>query len=369
MSLFNVLKIRELFKSTNQGTRISTCSLRQSKNRIPCLYLIFYGIIQWFFFSMPAIATESTNSNRPFPLGAFWIDNHWRNIRGCAQFSPVHWRNSTGCLRVLDDEEEPISKQGLNSLLISGSANPTFQNLLWIKKTYGENHPIYIIDLRQETHLFVNGLPVSIFYKRNEINWGKSPELIQTQERNWVDYLSQKKSLLINQLGRPVNGLKVPTHPLKLSIQEISTEKEAVHKAGLNYFRITVSDFHPPTAEQVDQFLKFYQNRPPKAWLHFHCAAGNGRTTTFMVMTDILANARDVSLDDIVRRQALLGGIDLFAVSKSLKLMPWKSKYHKARVEFIKLFYSYVHQGKYPKQSFSSWIAKQKTDPYQFIKD
>jgi hypothetical protein len=298
------------------------------------------------------------------PNEAFWIDNYWRTVRGCAQFAPVHWRNSKGCIRVLDDEEIQINKTGLDSLFISGSANPSLENMLWLKKTYGDEHPIYIIDLRQETHLFVNGLPISIFYKRNEINWGKTLAEINEAEHTWVNYLLNKKVLTVNSLGRPKAGFKVPINPFELKVREAYTEEDAAHKAGLNYLRMPIPDFHPPTPEQVDQFLAFYKNLPKNAWLHFHCAAGNGRSTTFMAMTDILANGKQVTLEDIINRQALLGGIDLFAPSKSLKAQPWKSKYHEARTDFIKLFFDYVQSKSYPTQSFTTWIGKKKTSLY-----
>lgn len=314
-----------------------------------------------------AAVTPKTSTLEQLPSGAFWIDNHWRMVRGCAEFAPVHWRNTTGCLRVIDDEDVPINDKGLDHLFISGSANPTLANMTWLKKNYGDKHPVYIIDLRQETHLFINGLPISIFYKKDEINWGKTlPEIIKA-ENDWVRYLSSQKQIQINKLGRPISGLKVPTNPIKISIKEVYTEAEVARKAGLGYFRFAVPDYHPPTPEQVDQFLSLVKKLPANSWLHFHCAAGNGRTTTFMVMRDILANGKNIALTDIVTRQALVGGIDLFAASKSLSTQPWKSPYHEARIEFIKLFYTYIHTGSDQEQSFTHWIKKQPEGPYKSI--
>ena len=38
----------------------------------------------------------------------------------------------------------------------------------------------------------------------------------------------------------------------------------------------------------VDYFIDFVENQPENTWLHFHCKAGAGRTTTFMIMKYIL---------------------------------------------------------------------------------
>jgi hypothetical protein len=163
------------------------------------------------------------------PSQAFWIENHWRHTPASAP--PRHWRNMG--LPTLAEE----AKKNGNRLLFSGSASPTLKNLYWLKQHYGAHHSLYLIDLRQETHLYVNGLPISIFYKKDEINWGKSPATIKAQEQNWSDYLVQTKEITLNSLGKPVAGFKVPIEPFALSVTEAYPEDVAAAKAGLNYFR------------------------------------------------------------------------------------------------------------------------------------
>ncbi len=324
-----------------------------------------FGLILICFCLTAEAKALSTDTVLKMPNEAFWIDNYWRDVRGCSQFEPVHWRNNAGCIRVLDDEGLSINEKGLSQLYISGSAQPTLQNLKWLKQTYGSNHPIYIIDLRQETHLYVNDLPISIFYKKDAINWGKSPLLISTEENAWAKELLKKGTVIINKLGQPKGGLKVPTDAMTMPVKVAYTEKEAAKLAGVHYFRLYVPDYQPPTPAQVDQFIQLINHIPKNAWLHFHCAAGEGRTTTFMVMRDILANGKEVALEDIITRQARLGGINLLEVSESIKTQPWKEQYSKARIDYIKLFYTYVHSGEYLNQSFTQWINKQPMGPYK----
>ncbi|WP_298625061.1 hypothetical protein [uncultured Legionella sp.] len=301
------------------------------------------------------------------PDGAFWIDNYRSNNHGVISLEPAHWRATSASPKLARIKPNQINRKGLDNLSMSGSANPTLTNMHWLKKNYGATHSVYIIDLRQETHLFINGSPVSIFYKKDEINWGKTLTDINQFEHYWVNNLLYQNTIKLNKLGRPVLGLKIPTKPQATTIQEVYTEAEAAKMAGIGYFRIDVPDYHPPAPEQVDLFVQFVKKAPAHSWFHFHCAAGKGRTTTFMVMRDILANGTQVELIDIVTRQALLGGIDLFASSKSLSAQPWKKEFHEARVDFIKLFYTYIHNGIEAKQSFAQWIKKQPPGAYKAI--
>ncbi|BCA94706.1 protein-tyrosine-phosphatase [Legionella antarctica] len=312
---------------------------------------------------------KATNSAEKIQLtsGAFWIKNHWPNNDGSPQVAPVHWRSATSSIEVLDGKKVKINKKGMNALFISGSAAPTLGNMIWLRKTLGKTHSVYIIDLRQETHLYINGLPISLFYKRDEINWGKTPRAISDAEYSWVEYFLSSGVAKINKLGKPQAGFKVPIEPVIVPIKEAYTEQQAAQKAGVAYVRIEVPDYHPPTPGQVDQFIAIINNAPLNTWLHVHCAAGKGRTTTFMIMRDILANAKYVHLKDIITRQAGLGGIDLFGRSPSIAAQPWKKEYHCARKDYIKLFYTFVHSGAAANQTFTSWIEKQPDSPYKSI--
>lgn len=290
------------------------------------------------------------------PPQAFWIENHWRHTPSNGK--PRHWRAMITPIRA----DEKLASSDPNRFSFSGSASPTIENLHWIKQQYGDHH-LYLIDLRQETHLYANGLPISIFYKRDEINWGKSPAIIKAQEQAWSDYLVQKTVLTLHSLGKPIAGFKGPVDPFTLSVLNAYPEEAAAAKAGLNYVRIEVPDYHPPSPAQVDQFLDFLKTLPTNSWLHFHCAGGKGRTSTFMVMTDIVQNGTFFSLEQLVNKQVLLGGVNLLGNSSSLTTQPWKKEYHQARTEFISLFYHYIKEA-YPQEHFTSWFARQKRTAY-----
>lgn len=81
---------------------------------------------------------------------------------------------------------------------------------------------------------------------------------------------------------------------------------------------------------------------PKDAWLHFHCRGGRDRTTITMTIIDILQNGKNVSLENIVKRQNLLGGINLFDVKLWVRGTYSEDKLVK-RKTFIESVYSYVN--------------------------
>ena len=90
-------------------------------------------------------------------------------------------------------------------------------------------------------------------------------------------------------------------------MHKAQTEEEVAKSLGMNYYRITARDHLWPAPKYVDQFVGWYKTLPKDAWLHFHCAAGAGRTTVFMVMVDMMKNPT-IPLNTILDRQYLIGG-------------------------------------------------------------
>ncbi|CAM2785100.1 fused DSP-PTPase phosphatase/NAD kinase-like protein [Legionella worsleiensis] len=355
-----------IFITQSMNTRLSKQSTYCCKKRTIGLWILF-ALLNTCSLNAKTSNTIPLLQIPQLPQGAFWIDNHWRNNPQTTQEKPFRWRSPQASRANDLTKQSGINTKGLERLFISGSAIPTLNNMTWLKKNYGGTHQVNIIDLRQETHLYLNGLPISIFYKKDQINWGKTFTKIKKEEQDWLNYLSRQNTLLINILGRPVSGFKVPVSPESIAIKNIHTEQETAQLAEINYYRIPVPDYHPPSPEHVDLFLSLLKKLPKQAWLHYHCAAGKGRTTTFMVMHDILVNGAEVSLNDIIIRQQRMGGINLLTSKDTLSEQPWKREYHLARVDFINLFYTYVTQGIYPNQEFSEWIRNQPEGSYTLL--
>jgi hypothetical protein len=143
---------------------------------------------------------------------------------------------------------------------------------------------------------------------------------------------------------------------MTITVTSVATEASVAHKAGFNYWRLTATDHIWPDATIVDQFISLYRNLPTNAWLHFHCEAGKGRTTTFMALYDMMRNPH-VPLYDILKRQEALGGISLMATGNE---KGWKAPYSKQRSDMLALFHQYVTETTYTNYAtpWSTWLNR-----------
>ncbi|RTE10779.1 protein tyrosine phosphatase [Paenibacillus whitsoniae] len=240
---------------------------------------------------------------------------------------------------------------GLAELKASGSGMFSQKGLHCMKEAIG--YPsVTIVDLRQESHGFVNGMAVSWYGLNNNTNKGLQDEEVLREERRLLDNLAA--DLVINfdhlegksvQLEGPLTGPRT-----------VLTEEEMVTREGLRYQRFFVSDHHRPLDRVVDQFITFVKALSDDVWLHFHCRGGVGRTTSFLLMYDMLRNVGKVSKDDIIRRHILIGGKDMTDADPNdvLKYAPAME-----RLAYIHKFYEYClhnYQDGYS-TSWSEWQA------------
>lgn len=223
------------------------------------------------------------------------------------------------------------------NLKCSGSAQFTGGNIGMMKKAIGSSK-IAVVDLRQESHGFINDMAVSWKPKgSNKANKGLSRKQVIKDE---------KKRLKSIELYKPIKIDKKKITPTK-----VQSEKELVKEQGMDYIRIPVTDTEKPDDEMVDYFVNVVRKLPEGTWLHFHCKAGIGRTTTFMTMYDIMKNAKKDSLEDIMERQVLLGGKNL------LKPQDNKDSESHKRSDLIRNFYNYAKSNNDNfKTSWSEWL-------------
>lgn len=221
------------------------------------------------------------------------------------------------------NEKVPDNYRKNAELRISGSATFGPKGLKEIAKPVKRDKAaLYIIDLRQESHGLVNDIPVTWQADRDWANADLNhDEAIRRERRQLGDM----------RVGEKVKGIK---------IKSIETEESMVRSAGHQYVRLTVTDHVRPVDSEVDRFIEAVRTLPDNAWLHFHCRAGKGRTTTFMVLYDMLVNARYVSFDEIVNRNTKLSNdYDVLSVGDP---KGWKYVYQKERAEFVRSFYEYA---------------------------
>ncbi len=167
--------------------------------------------------------------------------------------------------------------------------------------------------------------------------------------------LDQGAKLPFGPVSRSKRATLTLPSPQQVIVKEASIERDLVSSAGTSYVRVAVTDHTRPLDDAVDRFIVAVRALPENAWAHFHCEAGLGRTTTFMVLYDMLRNATRVSLEDIVRRQKLLS-FD-YDVLRPVGPGNWKAPYVEDRIAFVRVFYDYARANPNGRpQLWSEWL-------------
>ncbi len=241
--------------------------------------------------------------------------------------------------------------EGLDTLDISASeqfSESQFYALADDLRARAEDKQIVIVDLRAESHCFLNGIPVS-WQELN--NWGNlflTPEEIEADEAERFEPL----------LGQTVQAVGLPAgssgEPVEITVTSVTTERELVESEGFTYLRIACTDHAMPTPADIDAFIEFVKGIDmDNTWFHFHCVGGKGRTGTFMMLYDKMKNPQ-VSDKDIMYRHAQMGAsYPIYTGSNSNAPM------YTEKAELTPLLYQYVEENCKDGYavSWSEWLA------------
>jgi hypothetical protein len=249
------------------------------------------------------------------------------------------------------------SRQGLDSLRISGSGQFSPGELgVMLANLPGR---VALVDLRQESHGFLGDVAVFWFAPGNQGNPGLDAAGVAAVESGLLAGIDGKPGVVVERVRKPTKpGEPMERETVTMGPGWTRTEAEEAASRGVGSFRVAVPDRQRPGDAAVDRYLLFHRSLPEDVWLHFHCRAGAGRTTSFMLMTDMLRNAREVSFEDILVRQWLIGGVDLRDVSGK-----WdKVENAQERLEFLRRFYDYAKANPNGRPLlWSQWLAGAKT--------
>lgn len=290
-------------------------SAQTVKNNVIILLLTALLIIAIFSGCAPeseAIDTDTTDdSNEPNEI--------YINMDCKDDSLPKRFRK---CNDPIDNKigDRIVDIDGLDELLMSGSGQFSQEGLELVKQEIGD-YSIYIVDLREESHGFANGISFSYMDKDNRANEGKSLDQIIDDENTKLDAIREDGFVIF------------PTdNDTRVDVVDVQTEESITESCQMSYLRLPVSNNLRPSDAIVDTFIAFERSLPKDTWLHFHCMEGVGRTTTFMFMHDAMHNAKSVSMEDIMTRQVLLGGKNLLQSGS------------KERSAFIEKFYQYCKE-------------------------
>lgn len=215
-------------------------------------------------------------------------------------------------------EDMDINLTGLSDLNISGSGQFSKKGLKTITNYIGTEYDLYDIDLRLEPHGFINEDPIN--WPRERIPKDSTLEEINNIEKNKLFSIPLNSEITYKNVGCKT-----------IIAKSVENEEKFSQDNLYKYIRFPVPDGETPTEKITEDFINFANNRPQNSWFHFHCKEGIGRTTTFMIMYDIVKNKNNVSLEDIISRQVLLCGMQKDEINGFLT---------KERLSFFESFYA-----------------------------
>ncbi|MFR4409936.1 MAG: fused DSP-PTPase phosphatase/NAD kinase-like protein [Clostridium sp.] len=231
----------------------------------------------------------------------------------------------------------PMRLRDIPTLNISGSAQFTKDQLLNLKNSINKDN-ICIVDLRQESHGMINDLAISFLNPYKDLNNGFTTEQTIKVENSLLNKI---------KIGNTIQLYKHTGIFIKdITVDFISNESQLVTEADMQYKRFAVKDNSAPTPDIVDEFVEFIKNKPDDIHLHFHCAAGKGRTTSFMVMYQAMKNNSNLTLEQLLSYQYNIGGVNLHD--------------NNIQYNFLEDFCNYVQKNKDSNYSisYSQWIKE-----------
>lgn len=272
----------------------------------------------------------------------------WRLERKDKAQEPKNWRTCQGELTpneesaLFPDPDYQPSTDGLRTLAISGSSDLSAKEMDWVKAEIRKltDGPIYIIDVRGESHGLINGMHVSRYGANNWGNVGRTHAQIVADEAADI-HATLGQTIDIYSLSKTDNYQPTESGRTAVAVVSAQTEEEACAERGLGYARFTVPDRAFPGDSELEAFVAFVQTLPANAWLHFHCQAGAGRTTQYMIFYDMMRNP-GLPLKDITYRQCLLGGNYLLYDGSAPGEDPVKAELCAEKAQMIALFYDYI---------------------------
>ncbi|MCP3164157.1 phosphatase domain-containing protein [Myxococcus qinghaiensis] len=254
-----------------------------------------------------------------------------------------------------------LDAQGLAELRCSGSAQLSvagFRDL--VRRLEGVSaESLYVFDLRQESHGFLNGAAVSWYAESNWGAAGLSDEEALALEAGRLRLLARSRMVRVGDAGTVKR--REPLVSTEWECRDVHDEARAFELPPERYVRLPVTDHTRPRDETVERFIQKVRSLDEGAHVHLHCRGGKGRTATFMCLLDMLRNAERLSLDALLTRQARLGGYDL---RKAADPTSRKAPYIAERRAFIEQFHAYAREnpGGAP-LGWLAWLARRPMNP------
>lgn len=250
-------------------------------------------------------------------------------------------------MRILKQLPEEITRCNLldlSELKASGSSQFTESGFIALVQALPlDSDQLVIVDLREERHGFVNGLPICW---TEGLHSSLNSEELEQEENECVREVLAAGHVWIDE------G-KEQTDRLCLAISQAATEREFVESFGHRYVRFPVGDGNRLDDQLIDQFVQFILDSSPEQWFHFHCSKGEETTNTFLTLLDIIKNSQLNTLEEIISRHRLVSVTD-----QAVYVEEDRVNREQQRLSFISDFYAYCQEVSDFSLSWSEWISQ-----------
>lgn len=226
-----------------------------------------------------------------------------------------------------------------------------------------------------EAHAFIDNMPVMWYCPRNWELLDRDPHDILTIEHRRVQDLAEQSEVRVSEQPKCKDdeGLDACEHAKNLkttvlSLRKAQTEQEWAARHGIRYYRLPVADHQRPSDNVVNGFISMILREQRlsdgAAFFHVHCKGGKGRTTTFLLLLDMLLNATQLSFDQVMARHKIHGITDLEDTEKEGQ--KWKAMYALERLNFLSQFYDYAKEQDVMNNGgfrmWSEWVTSGQSD-------
>lgn len=236
--------------------------------------------------------------------------------------------------------DKSINTTGLSTLHASGSSQFSALSLKAIRRALSNPTHFTIVDLRDESHGFINGAAVTWYAEKDWGNKELTDQEAATDEQKRLASVKIGENITIHTiLEKSYEDKILRTAPNIVKVTSVMNEETLAKENNANYLRLRVVDHQAPEEAELTAFVNFVKTLPADSWIHIHCRGGAGRTTTFLCILDILKNGKTVPLKDIIQRQFVLGG-------SNLNLDPtkeWKAPLSAERLIMLENFYRSIN--------------------------
>ena len=234
-----------------------------------------------------------------------------------------------------------LSVIGINAIASAQFSEDELQNL---RKKYPAEK-IIIVDLRQESHGFINGKSVLWRSYFEKINQDKNISGILSDENSRLKKAEKEREIVINEVTERdrANGWYKTISPKIITVNKAVSEKDLAAEHGFEYQRFSIRDFDKPDEKEFLRMVNFIKNLPQDKKIYVHCAGGKGRTGLFLVTLDIIKNGKTTELEEIFKRQHKLGSARLDEISEE---EAWSKELAQERLKMLENFYKVESQSR-----------------------